>query len=739
MPPQTRAIAEQNRHRTLSVTPRSGGGSGSCSTVTEAESASEAFPVSKPMPANTTTVTIASEQVADDETTTNEATNATKTTTTTTKTEEEQEPPPPTTKHGGNKKPFYGDLVRAIAFTGIIPVSAIDVFRTGVCEATAVENEDAGNFFFFVSFLSKLFRINHDCRNAWATVGMVAISCGLMWASYWKHSHGISNVGFGLTVFLCSFMDLNQWPYSGESLVTTIFPSIIVGNFFNGALSARNHLCRMAVLFGAATIVADRSPYAGFREDVLPGLGIPILIATAVLAVTRMGGSGGSERGTKPSPPFFSGSTTVRGWIAGRWRWWFGVDPATRKRWTVRGSRCLLAGIYLHHASSGLLSATEAGTQLTARAVFAAVARTTVVALVGIAANGTFEREIETNDRLETLVKKRTEAIRSQNEKLHMVELALRCSETAIAITDSETRMVWTNAACESLAVKKNPNAATTRKDHHHPHTHHPLLGKPIVEAIALETIADEKKLQRAFSVGTTDTAATTTTATTNGNDHKNIGEETILAIDGKIFRLEVSPYHHEDLVSSSSPSPSPSSSPEEEAERIRAQSGGGGHRDARKNDGGIDSRRRFLVVLKNVTADRAREVAEKTAREEAMLAKAMGDSMVTLTHELRTPMQGIMGVTGMLLQQKETAKDAVLNESLKLIMASSGLLLNLINNLLDVKKVNSESEYRGPPVCFGWFLLGGGIIIIIIIVADFRFLCLPFCLVFSPFPCFFQ
>lgn len=55
--------------------------------------------------------------------------------------------------------------------------------------------------------------------------------------------------------------------------------------------------------------------------------------------------------------------------------------------------------------------------------------------------------------------------------------------------------------------------------------------------------------------------------------------------------------------------------------------------------------------------------------------------------------MQGIMGVTGMLLQQKKKSADAVLVESLRLIMASSGLLLNLINNLLDVKKVNSESK----------------------------------------------
>jgi hypothetical protein len=63
--------------------------------------------------------------------------------------------------------------------------------------------------------------------------------------------------------------------------------------------------------------------------------------------------------------------------------------------------------------------------------------------------------------------------------------------------------------------------------------------------------------------------------------------------------------------------------------------------------------------------------------------------------------MQGIMGVTGMLLQQTKPKEqtDNNLIDSLKLIMASSGLLLNLINNLLDVKKVNSESEY---PIVLG-------------------------------------
>jgi PAS domain-containing protein len=50
----------------------------------------------------------------------------------------------------------------------------------------------------------------------------------------------------------------------------------------------------------------------------------------------------------------------------------------------------------------------------------------------------------------------------------------------------------------------------------------------------------------------------------------------------------------------------------------------------------------RFLMVFKDITAGRAREDAEQKAQEKAMMAKAMGEAMVTLTHELRTPLQVI-------------------------------------------------------------------------------------------------
>ena len=49
------------------------------------------------------------------------------------------------------------------------------------------------------------------------------------------------------------------------------------------------------------------------------------------------------------------------------------------------------------------------------------------------------------------------------------------------------------------------------------------------------------------------------------------------------------------------------------------------------------------------------------------------------------------MGITSLMLQAPELSNDSM--ESLKLIMASSTLLLNLINNLLDVKKATAKSE----------------------------------------------
>ncbi|GKY96479.1 hypothetical protein MPSEU_000607300 [Mayamaea pseudoterrestris] len=98
----------------------------------------------------------------------------------------------------------------------------------------------------------------------------------------------------------------------------------------------------------------------------------------------------------------------------------------------------------------------------------------------------------------------------------------------------------------------------------------------------------------------------------------------------------------------------------------------------------------RYLVVLKDITAQRAREQAEKHAQKEAMLKQAMMTSMEVLSHELRSPLQGIMGLTSMLLDSESiTIEDA--KEAMSMVMVSSRLLLTLINNLLDVRKCDAK------------------------------------------------
>jgi len=460
------------------------------------------------------------------------------------------------------------------------------------------------------------------CQTAVLSATFCALYGGLNWSAYLRDSNALSFCAFLAGMVLCAFNNLNQWPYPGECLITYQFQGVLAGCLSNGSLTFRNLMVRFAVLFCVASFVSIQSPFSDYQEDVLFLLGGPILLAIAFLTTTRLD--------------------------------WTFLRHVNWNVLTVQGARWVLAFIYMYHVACELMYMTleDVGTQ----DVFRTIVKASFVACVGVAATGSFQNEIDLNEKLEVIVKNRTKIIQEKSDKLHMVELALRASETAIAITDSNLRIIWLNAACEKISsptavgLERGEEQKTRTRQNSSQTENHFLLGRPIVEVLALETIADEKKLTSAFS---------------------KIRREIEVCINAMIFRLEVSPYEY------SSPTMKYSNT----------------------NNNSDDSSR-FLVVLKNITAERARDVAEKTAREEAMLAKAMGDSMVTLTHELRTPMQGIMGVTGMLLQQKQNA-DAVLVESLKLIMASSGLLLNLVNNLLDVKKVTSEmmDEFPLSPV----------------------------------------
>jgi len=96
------------------------------------------------------------------------------------------------------------------------------------------------------------------------------------------------------------------------------------------------------------------------------------------------------------------------------------------------------------------------------------------------------------------------------------------------------------------------------------------------------------------------------------------------------------------------------------------------------------------LITMRDLTAQRKIDQAELEA-EKAKAASASKTEMVQmLSHEFRTPLQGIMGVSSTSLADMGP-EDGEIYDNLSAILASSRILLTLINNVLDLGKLESN------------------------------------------------
>lgn len=95
--------------------------------------------------------------------------------------------------------------------------------------------------------------------------------------------------------------------------------------------------------------------------------------------------------------------------------------------------------------------------------------------------------------------------------------------------------------------------------------------------------------------------------------------------------------------------------------------------------------RKRLLadVIDKNKKYLEAKEKSEE-------LAAAKDALLANITHELRTPMYGIIGVSSLLMNDEGLKKHAENLDSLKF---SANYLLSLVNNVLELTKVNSKQK----------------------------------------------
>jgi signal transduction histidine kinase/CheY-like chemotaxis protein len=88
-----------------------------------------------------------------------------------------------------------------------------------------------------------------------------------------------------------------------------------------------------------------------------------------------------------------------------------------------------------------------------------------------------------------------------------------------------------------------------------------------------------------------------------------------------------------------------------------------------------------------SVELERARERAERGMRAAERASQAKSDFLAVLSHEIRTPMNGIIGMASA-LEQTDLSDDA--REKLCVMRQASDLLLVLLNDVLDVSKIEA-------------------------------------------------
>ncbi len=104
-----------------------------------------------------------------------------------------------------------------------------------------------------------------------------------------------------------------------------------------------------------------------------------------------------------------------------------------------------------------------------------------------------------------------------------------------------------------------------------------------------------------------------------------------------------------------------------------------------------VGSRHFVVSAIRDITLQKAAE-RELQEKNEALHAahQAKDRFLATMSHELRTPLNAILGFTGILLMRLPGALNAEQQRQLSIVKSSGEHLLALINDLLDLAKIQS-------------------------------------------------
>lgn len=111
-------------------------------------------------------------------------------------------------------------------------------------------------------------------------------------------------------------------------------------------------------------------------------------------------------------------------------------------------------------------------------------------------------------------------------------------------------------------------------------------------------------------------------------------------------------------------------------------------------------------LTEQNELLEEQRSRIGRTAEELQRAGELKDRFLASVSHELRTPMTVILGFTGTLLRENQGPLNAAQRESLERVQRNAKLLLGLINDILDISKIEAgKAEIERQPISIPAFL----------------------------------